>query len=54
MDDSELADLNLKKAQTAGALIEASVLSQKMNGQDWVMTKILVMGSLTLIKFQKV
>lgn len=29
MDDSELADLNLKKAQTAGALIEAGVLSQE-------------------------
>lgn len=29
MDDAELADLNLKKAQTAGALIEAGVLSQE-------------------------
>ena len=29
MDDNEQADVNLKKAQTAGALIEAGVLSQE-------------------------
>jgi len=29
MDDNERADVNLKKAQTASALIEAGVLSQE-------------------------
>jgi len=29
MDDNEQADVNLKKAQTASALIEAGVLSQE-------------------------